>query len=218
MTNKKALLAISIAAILSMGISYPAIAEAITPLKQTVVDVNDNGTFNVRFQLNDKVANEVAPFGGYAVLTDVGTAIAVTSHAGFYDSEVQGDGTNLDTPIIDFPGPAALCSSTVGCGGEWHTHIVIPAADARCATGLKVGELTWDDPSVKLHLAGPNIIAQKIALGANDYTASLAGGTLSFNAGSDPDANGSVAFDLTPIFLVSDDPTTLDAVCIGPLA
>ena len=90
--------------------------------------------------------------------------------------------------------------------------------DARCATGLAVGELTWDDPSEKLKLAGPNIIAKKIALGANDYTASLAGGKLSFDAGTDPDANGSLAFDLTPILLTPGDLTTLDGVCIGPLA
>jgi hypothetical protein len=89
-------------------------------------------------------------------------------------------------------------------------------ADARCAIA-KVGELTWDDPSNRLIVAGTNLIAQGIPLGVNQYTAALAGGLLDFDAGTTPGTSG-LAFDLTPIFLTPGDPTTLDAVCIGPLA
>lgn len=197
-----------------MAVAFPAVAEAITEIKKTEVKVKKGEISKLRFQLEGNV--ETQPFGGYAILTDAGTAIAITSHAGFYDSEKQTEPTV--TPIIQFDGPGALCASTDGeCGAEWHAHVVVPATDARCATNLKVGDLTWDDPSDRLNVAGNNLIARGIALGANDYVAALAGGTVSFDTGAVPGTSG-LAFDLTPIFLDSEDLTTLDAVCIGPLA
>ena len=217
--NIKTIMVISMATILSLAVTVPAIAEAFPSLKKAVVDVEDD-TFNLRFQFEGKSSDIVPPaFGGVAVLTDAGTAIAATTHDRFYDSEKQT--APQEEPVVSF-GVAALCTGTdPGCGPEWHIHIVNPVEDDRCFTGLAVGELTWEDPSEKLKLAGPNIIAKKIALGANEYTASLAGETLVFDAGTVPDANGSLAFDLTPIFTDTEepiDPTTLAGICIGPLA
>jgi len=212
--TKTVLLGLTLATVLTMAIAFPAIADAITDIKKTEVKVKKGEIEKLRFQLEGKVPTNA--FGGYAILTDVGTAIAITSHAGFYDSEKQIAPT-VD-PIIQFDGPAALCASTDGeCGGDWHVHVVIPAVDARCATTLKVGELTWNDPSDALNIAGNNLIARGIALGTNDYVAALAGGTVSFDTGVVPGTSG-LSFDLTPIFLDPEDPTTLDAVCIGPLA
>jgi len=211
--TKIVLLGISLATALIFAIAFPVVAEAITPIKKTEVKATSDEIRKLRFQLAGLV--EKQPFGGYAILTDADTAIGITSHAGFYDSEVQG-ATSPSAPIIDFPGPAALCSSLEGCGAEYHVHVVIPVADARCAIA-KVGELTWDDPSNRLIVAGTNLIAQGIPLGVNQYTAALAGGLLDFDAGTTPGTSG-LAFDLTPIFLTPGDPTTLDAVCIGPLA
>ena len=211
--TKTVLLGLTLAAILTMAIAFPAIADAITPIKQTEVKVKKGEISKLRFQLESKV--ETQPFGGYAILTDAGTAIAITSHAGFYDSEIQGE-TTPASPVIDFPGPAALCSSLEGCGAEWHVHVVEPAADDRCASNLKVGELTWTDPSDRLNVAGNNLIARGIALGANPYVAALsADGERNFDTGSNPGTEG-LAFDLTPIFLDPEDLTSLDAVCIGP--
>jgi hypothetical protein len=210
--TRKLLFGISLAAVLVLSIAGPVVAEAITPIKKTEVKATSDEIRKLRFQLAGLV--ETSPFGGYAILTDAGTAIAITSHAGFYDSEVQG-ATSPVAPIIDFPGPAALCGSLAGCGAEWHVHIVVPAADPRCAIA-KVGELTWDDPSDSLNVAGVNLITRGIPLGVNSYTAALAGGLVGFDAGTTPGTVG-LAFDLTPIFLDPGDPTTLDAVCIGPL-
>jgi hypothetical protein len=213
--NRKAILAISLAAVFTLAITIPVSAEAILGLAQTEVKVKNGEITKLRFHV-DGTGVETAPFGGYAILTDADTAIAVTSHGGFYDSEVQGPGTNLDTPYVDFPGKAALCSTLTGCGDEWHTHIVIPAPDARCESGFKVGDLTWDEPSEKLKVAGENLIARSIPLGVNYYEAAITGGSAPFDAGTTPGTDG-LAFPLTPIFLGA-TPDTLDAVCIGPLA
>lgn len=213
--NLKTVLGISLAAVLAIAIVFP-LAEAITSINQTEVKVKNGQISKLKFELNGPV--ETQPFGGYAILTNANptTAIAITSHAGFYDNEKQA-APSL-TPIIQFDGPAALCTAgDSGCGAEWHVHVVIPAADNRCATGLKVGELTFNDPSNRLQIAGENLIARGIPLEVNQYTAALAGGQIGFDAGTNPGTSG-LAFDLTPIFLDPNDPTTLDAVCIGPLA
>ncbi len=172
--------------------------------KKTVVKVDDDEIEKLKFKLVDKV--EEAPFGGYAILTDAvptdsyaGTAIAITSHAGFYDGEKQNP-TTL-TPIIQFGGPAALCAP----------------GDSGCASGLQVGELTFDDPSEKLKIKAKALVAKEIELGEEDYTAALAGGEKDFDAGAIPGTDG-LAFVLTPKFADDNDPTTLQYVCIGPLA
>ena len=82
-------MAFSIAAVLSLAVTFPAIAEAFPMLKNTVVDVEDD-TFNLRFQFEGKSSDIVPPaFGGVAVLTDKGTAVAATTHDRFYDSQKQ---------------------------------------------------------------------------------------------------------------------------------
>jgi len=217
MMTTKIILAVSLAAVLAMIVAFPIIADAITDIKKTEVKIKKGEISKLRFQLEDKIP--VQPFGGYAILTDADpvTAIAITSHTGFYDSEKQRAPT--ETPIIDFDGPAALCAAEdSGCGAEWHVHVVEPDADERCATGLKVGELTWTDPSDRLNVAGKNLIARGIALGVNSYVEALGSdGERDFDTGSVPGTSG-IAFDLTPIFTDPEDPTTLEAVCIGPLA
>lgn len=211
MTNR-VLLGITLTVVVTLIVAFPAIADAITGLKQTEIKVKNNEIQKLRFQLSGLV--EKQPFGGYAILTESGTAVAVTSHAGFYDSEKQ---TPPTTPVIDFPGPAALCSTTgPECGSEWHVHIVEPVANDACATGLAVGELTFEEPSNKLNIAGANLIARGIAIGDAEFTAALSGDVRDFSVGTP--LEGGLAFDLTPIFADVNDPTTLQVVCIGPAA
>lgn len=220
MTNKL-LLGITLAAVLTLVIAFPTAADAITGIKKTTVKLDDDEIKKLRFKLVDKV--EETPFGGYAIVTDaapsetyVATAVAITSHAGFYDSEKQSPPTL--TPIIQFPGPAALCAAgDAGCGAEWHVHIVEAVVNTECASGLQVGELTFDDPSEKLKIKAKALVAKGIELGEEDYTAALAGGEKDFDAGAIPGTDG-LAFDLTPKFTNPSDPTTLEFVCIGPLA
>jgi hypothetical protein len=219
--NRKTVLAISMAAIFTLAVAVPLNAEAILDLVQTEIKIKDGEISKLRFEATDKIESD--PFGGYAILTDADpvTAIAFTSHGGFYDSIVQGPGDNLDTPHVDFPGKAALCSTPTGCGPEWHVHIVEPAVDLRCASGLAVGELTWEEPSERQKVAGANLIARSIPLGDNTYEAALAGGDRTFDAGTNIDtAQAGLAFPLTGIFTQTDpfDPTSLVGVCIGPLA
>lgn len=89
---------------------------------------------------------------------------------------------------------------------------MVPATDDRCATGLQFGELTWNDPSDRINVAGKNFFTRGMPLGVNQNTAALAGGTIPFDAGTTPDTTGLV-FDLTPIMLTPGYPTTLNATC-----
>jgi hypothetical protein len=219
--NRKTVLAISMVAVLTVAVAAPLSAEAILGLVQTEIKVKGDEITKLRFHGAGEIESD--PFGGYAILTDADpvTAIAFTSHGGFYDSVVQGPGDNLDPPHVDFPGKAALCSTPTGCGPEWHVHIVEPVEDARCASGLAVGELTWDEPSETQKVAGENLIARNIPLGDNTYEAALGGGDKTFDAGTNIDTTqAGLAFPLTGIFTQTDplDPTTLVGVCIGPLA
>lgn len=218
--TKTVLLGLTLMTVLAMTVVFPAVAEAITEIKKTEVKVKKGDLKKLKFKLQDKVPT--GAFGGYAILTDAsptaeydGTAIAITSHAGFYDSERQSPPTL--PPIIQFGGPAALCAAgDSGCGGEWHVHVVEAVANTGCASGLQVGELTFDDPSEKLKIKAKALVAKKIELGKEVYTAALAGGDNIFDAGTIPGTDG-LAFDLTPKFLDDEDPTTLQYVCIGPL-
>ena len=114
--TKTVLLGLTLAAILTMAIAFPAIADAITPIKQTEIKVKKDEISKLRFQLEGNV--EEQPFGGYAIFTQDGSVVAITSHAGFYDSETQTAPT-VDQVALQFDGPAAVCNVTdVACGNE----------------------------------------------------------------------------------------------------
>jgi len=203
--TKTVLLGLTLAAVLTMAIAFPAIADAITPIKQTEIKVKKGEISKLRFQLEGNV--ETQPFGGYAIFTDGGAVVAVTSHAGFYDSETQGVPSSV---ALQFPGPAAVCAAdSEGCGAEWHTHLVVPDTDNANCNFAAVSELTFEEPSDRLNVAGNNLIIRGVDIGTNSFTPALAGGSDDFTVG-DP-LEGGAAFDLNPA--VSD--AGLQAVCIG---
>ena len=54
---------------------------------------------------------ETQSFGGYAIFTDGGAVVAVTSHAGFYDRETQTAPTLAQILLDPFEdGKAAMCN------------------------------------------------------------------------------------------------------------
>ena len=111
--------------------------------------MNDNEYNRLLFQLDDLVPTEGEVFGGYAIITS-GDVIAITSHDGFYDSVTQMSPTEGPAIPDPFTGVAQVCTPTdTGCGPEWHGHLVKPTPDARCATGLAIGDLSFDEPNEK---------------------------------------------------------------------
>jgi hypothetical protein len=225
--NKPVIFSIALMAIVAIAIT-PLASAVFTGLDETEVEIEDGAYKKIKFESDDDIINTPDIFGGYAIFTTDGDVIAATSHAGFYDSEVQGDGGNLDAPIIDFPGPAALCSSTTGCGGEWHVHLVKPAGNALCQIAA-VGELTYEEPSENTELLShkkkafvKGIQINNIPIGTDSYTEALSGANTDFTVGAtavDPNpVSGElgVAFPLVPVFSNPSDPSTLLAVCIGP--
>ena len=206
--TKTVLLGLTLAAVLTMAIAFPAIADAITPIKQTEIKVKKGEISKLRFQLEGNV--ETQPFGGYAIFTDGGAVVAVTSHAGFYDSEIQGEPT---IEAISFDGPAAVCGEgSEGCGAEWHTHLVVPDVDSPYCDFASVSELTFEEPSDSLNVAGNNLIIRGVDIGTNSFTRALAGDAADFTVGNPQE--GGAAFDLNPA--VHDG--GLKAVCIGDVS
>jgi len=206
--TKTVLLGLTLVAVLTMAIVFPAVADAITPIKQTEIKVKKGEISKLRFQLEGNV--ETQPFGGYAIFTDGGAVVAVTSHAGFYDSETQTAPTVGQTNI-QFGGPAAVCNVVdVACGNEWHTHLVEPTGSGYCDFAA-VSELTFEQPSDRLNVAGNNLIARGIALGTSDFTEALGGNIRGFDVGTP--LEGGAAFDLNPAVL-----NGLKAVCIGDVS
>lgn len=206
--TKTVLLGLTLAAVLTMAIVFPAVADAITPIKQTEIKVKKGEISKLRFQLEGNV--ETQPFGGYAIFTDEGAVVAVTSHAGFYDSETQGEPT---IEAISFDGPAAVCGEgSEGCGAEWHTHLVVPDVDSPYCDFASVSELTFEEPSDRLNVAGNNLIIRGVDIGTNSFTRALASGTDDFTVGNPQE--GGAAFDLNPAVFGG----SLHAVCIGDVA
>ena len=207
--TKTVLLGLTLAAVLTMAIAFPAIADAITPIKQTEIKVKKGEISKLRFQLEGNV--ETQPFGGYAIFTQDGSVVAVTSHAGFYDSETQTAPTAGQT-ALQFDGPAAVCNVTdVACGNEWHSHLVEPTGSSYCDFAA-VSELTFEEPSDRLNVAGNNLIVRGIALGESDFTEALGGDFRGFVVGTPLD--GGAAFDLNPAVVDGN----LKAVCVGDLS
>lgn len=206
--NTKILLGLTLVAVLTMAVMSPAVAEAITDIKKTEIKVKKGEISKLRFQLEGNV--ETQPFGGYAIFTENGAVVAVTSHAGFYDSETQGEPT---IEAISFDGPAAVCGEgSEGCGAEWHTHLVVPDVDSQYCDFASVSELTFEEPSDRLNVAGNNLIIRGVDIGTNSFTRALAGGADDFTVGNPQ--KGGAAFDLNPAVLSGE----LKAVCIGDVS
>lgn len=226
--NSKTILGISLAAIFAVAIT-PVMAgvgpDPITPLKNTHLFMDDDSYKKILFSLDGK-ANTGNVFGGYAVVTDIGGgnlgAIAVTSHPRFYDSAVQDPPT--EPPAVPSPFVIAqLCTETdTGCGDEWHVHLVNIAGDARCALGIAVGDLSFEEPNKRTKQVLRWISVNGLPFGDQSLTSAATGNPTTFHAGLPadiPDAIApgvqySTAFDLNAIV----ENGAIQGVCIGPLA
>lgn len=217
----KTILGITLAVIFATVIT-PVLAGGptpITPLKSTHLILDDDEYENILFKLDGK-ANTGSVFGGYAIITQ-GDVIAVTSHPGFYDSEVQDAPTEAPAIPDPFSGVAQVCTSTDdGCGSEWHVHLVKGTADARCALGVAVGDLSFEEPNEKTKQVLRWISINGVPLGDQSLTSAATGAATTFTAGLPTDApfipgfQYSAFFDLTPIV----ESGALAGVCVGPLA
>ena len=214
--TKTVLLGATLAAVFAVMMFASPMANAITGLVDTEVKDNKNTYQKITFSLADDVITDgTNTFGGYAVFTDGGDVIAVTSHKGAYDSA----GQQYDNPAITF----ALCSPEqldAGlCGPEWHSHLVKPAGDNVCAIA-KVGALTFEEPSATVVANQDNIKVVNVKKGTKSFTESVTNTPTDFTAGKSAvvpnpvtgDGVG-IPFDLNPVF----DGDTLQAICIGPV-
>ena len=222
--TKKVLLGLTLVAVLAMAVAFPAVADAITSIKKTEIKVKNDEIKKLKFQLTDKVPK--TPFGGYAIFTDAGDVIAITSHGSFFDSTGQQAPT-ADQVALQVGGIAAICTvSDEACGSEWHVHLVKPAnpeygpeagedLEGTPICGFAaVGELTYTEPSEKLNVAGKHLLAKNIDIGTEGFVGALSGNLLDFTVGTP--LEGGQGFDLEPVFLDPEDITTLQAVCIVP--
>ena len=102
--------------------------------------------------------------------------------------------------------------------------MVNPVADTICddVGGIaKVGELTYNQPTDILKIAGKNIVAKGIDIGTEGFVGAISGELMDFTVGT-PDGP-SAAFDLVPVDSsgVPITPATLEdltAICIVPTA
>ena len=216
--TRKLLLGITLGAAFAILFFAPlGIADAITGIKKTEIKANDDEITKLRFQLEHKVPK--TPFGGYALFTTDGSVIAITSHAGFFDSTGQQAPTAAQ--VANQVGAiAAVCSVTdVACGNQWHAHLVNPVADSLCddVGGIaKVGELTYNQPTNRLEIDGKNIIAKGIDIGTEGFVGAVSGQLMDFTVGV---PGASAAFDLVPVDAAGDPitvATDLAAICIVP--
>ena len=213
--TKTVLLGATLAAVFTVMMFASPMADAITGLVETEVKDNKNTYQKITFSLADDVITDgTDTFGGYAVFTDGGDVIAVTSHMGAYDSA----GQQYDNPAITF----ALCSPEqldAGlCGPEWHSHLVKPVGSDLCAIA-QVGALTFEEPSATVVANQDNIKVVNVKKGTKSFTESVTGLPTDFTAAKsavDPNpvtGNGvGVPFDLNPVFIDG----VLNAICIGP--
>jgi hypothetical protein len=217
--NTKILFGLTLVAVLAMAVASPAVADAITGIKKTEIKVKNDEIKKLKFQLDDKVPKH--PFGGYALFTDDGSVIAITSHEGFFDSTGQQAPTTSQV-ALQVGAIAAVCNVTdVACGNEWHAHLVNPEPETLCdeVGGIaKVGELTYNQPTDKLKIAGKNILASGIDLGTEGFVGAISGQLMDFTVG---EPGGSAAFNLVPVNatgLPIENAGQLAAVCIVPSA
>jgi len=217
--NTKILLGLTLVAVLAMAVASPAVADAITGIKKTEIKVKNDEIKKLTFKLDDKVPKH--PFGGYALFTDGGSVIAFTSHEGFFDS-IEQQAPTTSQVALQVGAIAAVCNvMDVACGNEWHSHLVNPMTDSVCdgVGGIaKVGELTYNQPTDKLKVAGKNIEGKGIDIGTEGFVGAISGSLMDFTVGTPGD---SAAFDLVPVD-VDGVPITvaadLVAICIVPTA
>ncbi len=213
--TKTVLLGLTLVAVLAMAVAFPAVADAITSIKKTEIKVKNDEIKKLKFQLDEKVPT--APFGGYALFTTGGDVIAITSHVGFFDSTGQQAPTASQV-ALQVGAIAAVCNVTdVACGNEWHSHLVKPVANPLCDFAA-VGELTYNQPTDKLKIAGKNIIARGIDIGDEGFVGAISGTLQDFTVGT---PGASAAFDLDPVDANGDtitNPADLVAICIVPTA
>lgn len=218
--NSKIILGISLAAIFAVAMT-PVLAgsgNTVTPLKKTNLFMDDDSYNKILFTLKGK-ANTGNVFGGYAIVTGE-DAVAVTSHPKFYDSEVQDAPT--EPPAVPSPfAIAQLCTDTdTGCGPEWHVHLVKVAEDDRCALGIAVGDLSFEEPNKKTRQILRWVSINGLPFGDQTLTSAATGVDTTFSVGLPVDApfldglQYSAGFGLNAI--VEDD--AIQGVCIGPLA
>ncbi len=202
-------------AVLTLAVTVPAVADAITGINKIQTKVVGDEIKKLRFQLDDNVPKH--PFGGYALFTDGGHVIAFTSHEGFFDSPAQQAPTS-DQVANQVGAIAAICNVTdVACGNEWHAHLVHPVESDLCDF-MAIGELTYDQPTERLIIAGKNLIGTGIDIGTEGFVGALNGNLQDFTVGQ---PGGSAAFDLDPVDANGNtitDPADFAAVCIVPTA
>lgn len=212
--TKKILVGITLAAVFTVMMFVSPMADAITGLVETEIKDNKNTFQKVTFSLTGDVVTDGTDFGGYAIFTEEGDVLAVTSHKGAYDSA----GQQFDDPAVTF----ALCSPeqlNAGlCGSEWHSHLVKPASSDLCQIA-KVGALTFEQPSATVVANQDNIKVVNVKKDTSSFTESVTGIPTNFTVGNsaiNPNpvtgVGVGVPFDLTPVFV--DD--SLAAICIGP--
>lgn len=213
--NTKILLGLTLVAVLAMAVAYPAVADAVTGIEKTEIKVKDGEIDKLKFHLDDKVAEDT--FGGYAIFTDGGAVVAYTSHPGVYDSTSQTAPTSdqIDLPIGAI---AAGCSVSpdIACGGEWHSHLVVPVGSPYCDFAA-ISELSFNEPADKVKAKGKHVDGKDIAIGTEGFVGAISGVLMDFTVGTPEDFNDAteefdgVSFPLKTAF----DDGTLRAICIG---
>ena len=216
--TKTVLLGLTLAAVLTMAIAFPTVADAITGIKKTEIKDNDDKIKKLKFHLENKVPK--TPFAGYAIFTENGDVVAITSHAQFFDSTGQQAPTASQI-ALQVGGIAAVCTvSDVACGDEWHTHLVKPNFESTICDVAQIEELSYNEPSTKVNAAGKHVLARNIDLGDQGLVGALSGTLQDFTVGTPQ--QGGLAFDLVPVDANGDpiDPNVnlgdLAGVCIVP--
>ena len=213
--NSKLILS-GIIAITAM-IASPILAEAITGLTSTTV-TNNTTDYDIDFTLSGPVVTDGSDFGGYAVFTNSGDVIAVTSHKGVYDNEAQAYPNKNKTFDVCNKGNvnAGYCDAT------WHTHMVKPVGHSACVIAA-VGALTFEQPSTSVIISGNVITVEGVPIGTISYTNSIDGTATDFTAGAthtspNPVTNSGdgVGFPLVGVFDGKAKDKNLVAICIGP--
>ena len=180
-------------------VGSPILAEAITEIKGVRVQMDDDGNFKgILFKTLDVVPQEgLAIPGGYAIQTENGDFIAVTSHSGILDSEAQLD--KFDA--------------------IWHSHLVKVSKNGSCAD-LTIAALSFEEPSSMVNVRGNNILVKAIANGTATYIDAISEKTLEFTVGN-PVGKAfiieSISFDL---YQAEDETICIDVITheVWPLA
>ena len=205
--NSKILLGLTLVAVLAMAVASPAVADAVTGIKKTEIKVKNDEIKKLKFKLDDKV--EKPTFGGYAIFTTEGAVVAYTQHAGVYDSTSQTAPTS-DEVLTQFGAIVALCDPEASsCGGEWHSHLVVPNTDSLYCDFAEISELSFNEPADKVKAKGKHVEGKNIALGTGGFIGAVSGQLMDFTVGT-PQPEGA-AFDLNAAFVDGE----LKAICIG---